>query len=245
MDGAAVADMTQAADSGCHGLGMRDYYSTRLSSERLRACYELAPPPAARYLAAEIEHLCSRVPHGARVLELGCGYGRVLAELAAVAGRVVGVDTSLDSLRLARRHVGRSSRVALAAMDAVHLTFQPSSFDLVCAVQNGISAFHVDQRELVQSAVRVTRPGGTVLFSSYADEFWEGRLEWFRVQAAHGLVGEIDDSATRRGTIVCRDGFTATTVSPQQFAELSRGVGSAFELTTVAGSSLFCEISVA
>jgi SAM-dependent methyltransferase len=224
---------------------MRDYYSTRLSGERLRTCYELAPPAAARYLAAEIEHLCSRVPRGARVLELGCGYGRVLAELAVVAGRVVGVDTSLDSLRLATRHVKTSARVALAAMDAVRLAFPPGSFDLVSAVQNGISAFHVDRLELVHSAVRVTRPGGTVLFSSYADEFWEGRLEWFRVQAAHGLVGEIDDTVTRRGTIVCRDGFTATTVSPQQFAELGRNIGSAFELTTIAGSSLFCEISVA
>jgi len=224
---------------------MRGYYSSRLSGERLRACYDLAPPAAACYLGAEVEHLCTRVPRGAEVLELGCGYGRVLESLATVAGRVVGIDTSLDSLHLAARCAGAGGPITLVAMDAVRLAFPPRSFDVVCCVQNGLSAFHVDQLELLRSAVRVTRSGGRVLLSSYADEFWQGRLEWFRIQAAHGLIGEIDEGATRRGTIVCRDGFTATTVTPERFAELARAVGLAFELTTVSGSSLFCEISVA
>jgi SAM-dependent methyltransferase len=81
---------------------MAGYYARQLSGERLRRCYEIASPRVRRYLEAEIEHLLEAVGPRAQVLELGCGYGRVLRALAGKAGRVVGVDTSYESLRLAR-----------------------------------------------------------------------------------------------------------------------------------------------
>jgi SAM-dependent methyltransferase len=223
---------------------MTSYYSEKLSAERLKLCYDLAPPSVQRYLAAEIEHVRKRIRPTYRVLELGCGYGRVLRGLAQAAGMVVGIDTSLDSLRMAMVCLAGLSNIALAHMDAIELAFPAECFDLVCCVQNGISAFHVDQRALLCSAVTVTRPGGKVLFSSYADQFWRDRLEWFRIQASNGLVGEIDEAATGNGTIVCKDGFRATTVRPDGFRQLSQGLGTDVTIEVVAGSSVFCEISV-
>jgi ubiquinone/menaquinone biosynthesis C-methylase UbiE len=64
---------------------MRSYYSEHVSAGRLRRCYELAPPRVRRYLDAEIEHVAGRIRPGDAVLELGCGYGRVMEKLAATA----------------------------------------------------------------------------------------------------------------------------------------------------------------
>ncbi len=223
---------------------MDSYYGQKLAAERLRHCYELATPAVRRYLEAEIAHVRARIRPGDRVLELGCGYGRVLREIAPAARLAVGIDISGESLRLAREHLGGLNNTALARMDAARLGFAPASFDLVVCVQNGISAFHADPRTLLEQAMAVTRPGGTVLFSSYAEEFWDDRLAWFRLQAAEGLVGEIDEAATGGGVIVCRDGFTAATVGPNDFFTLTRGLGREVTLETVAGSSLFCEIII-
>ncbi len=220
-----------------------DYYSEQLSAERLELCYELAPPRVRQHLSAEIEHLVSLIPSGGVVLELGCGYGRVIERIAPVAALVCGIDTSVASLLLARHRLAVAKNAAIARMDASDLAFGAATFDVVCCVQNGISSFHVDQRALMEAAVKVTRPGGKVLFSSYAEEFWEHRLEWFRTQSAHGLVGEIDESATGDGTIICRDGFTATTVTPRRFSALARGLGSEVSIDVVDGSSVFCEIT--
>ena len=52
-------------------------------------------------------------------------------------------------------------------MDAAALGFRDRVFDVVVCIQNGISAFKVDRRALIAEAIRVTRPGGSVLFSSY------------------------------------------------------------------------------
>ncbi len=221
------------------------YYSARLAAERLQRCYDLATPAVRRFLDVESEYVRRRIEPGTRVLELGCGYGRVLEDLGVPrGGHLVGIDISLASLRLARSYLDSAATAGLVQMDAAVLAFPDATFDLVCCIQNGISAFQVDQHELVRDAVRVTRPGGKVLFSSYADEFWPERLAWFRIQADHGLVGEIDEEATGEGEIVCKDGFTATTVRPTDFAALAADLGGEVSIETVAGCSVFCVIEI-
>jgi len=223
---------------------MPGYYAEKLSAERLRACYELAPPRAKAYLEAEIEFVLQKTSPAMVVLELGCGYGRVLRRLLPRVRAAVGIDTSLASLRMALDYVSRTPALSLAAMDAVRLGFRDGSFDLTLCVQNGISAFAVDPRELFAEAVRVTRADGRVLFSSYSARFWEDRLEWFEVQAAHGLIGEIDYQVSGNGVIVCKDGFRATTMDAAGFQSLAATLGLVPTIVEVDSSSLFCELVV-
>lgn len=221
---------------------MAGYYDDKLSAERLKRVYDVATPRVRQYLDAEVEHVLGFIRPRDVVLELGCGYGRVLPALAAITKGVVGIDTSRASLELARETLADAGNVRLAAADAVKLPFRDAVFDVVACIQNGISAFHVDRRALIAEAVRVTRPGGTVLFSSYSDKFWEDRLEWFEMQAGAGLLGEIDYEKTGGGVIVCKDGFTATTVGTDEFRELTAGLNAEVNITEVGGSSVFCEI---
>jgi 2-polyprenyl-6-hydroxyphenyl methylase/3-demethylubiquinone-9 3-methyltransferase len=226
---------------------MPGYYRERLAGERLRACYDLAPPRVQAYLEAEVEFVLAALaalPRPAAVLELGCGYGRVLRRLVPHARAVVGIDTALRSLEMARTWVGPGPTLQLAAMDASCLGFRDGVFDLVVCIQNGISAFQIDPRQLLAEAVRATRPGGTVLMSSYAPRFWPDRLEWFELQAARGLVGPIDRAATGDGVIVCEDGFRATTTTAAEFSRLAASLRLDATITEVDGSSLFCEIRV-
>jgi len=221
------------------------YYSDHLSAERLRRCYDIAPPRVQQYLEAEIQHVLARVRPPDEVLELGCGYGRVVARLAAVARSVVGIDTSAASLALARELLRARPNCRLLQMDACALGLRDATFDVVVCIQNGLSAFHVEPRTVIRESLRVTRPGGRGLLSTYAERFWPHRLDWFRWQAAEGLLGQIDEAATRDGHIVCKDGFTARTISPDEFLALSSGL--AFRQRTLAEvdeSSLFCEILV-
>jgi 2-polyprenyl-6-hydroxyphenyl methylase/3-demethylubiquinone-9 3-methyltransferase len=133
---------------------------------------------------------------------------------------------------------------SLFQMDAVRLAFSDRVFDRVICIQNGISAFHVDQVELIRESIRVAKPGATVVFSSYSDKFWDYRLEWFQLQSEAGLLGEIDYEKTGDGVIVCKDGFQATTVGPHQFKTMMAGLGIDARVVEVDGSSLFCEIEI-
>jgi 2-polyprenyl-6-hydroxyphenyl methylase/3-demethylubiquinone-9 3-methyltransferase len=213
-----------------------DYYSQKLAAEKLEACYAIAPPRIRQYLRAEIDYVSSLVHPGASVLELGCGYGRVLTSLSLPEIELWGIDTSLASLRLAANRLG--SGVRLAVMDASRLSFRSDVFDLVICVQNGISAFHVDQRRLLEESLRVVRPRGIALFSTYSDKIWPERLHWFELQAQAGLIGQIDYARTGDGCIVCRDGFTASTVPVARFRGLAEGLPAEISFEEVDQSSL-------
>lgn len=223
---------------------MQRYYSEKLSAERLKLCYEIAPPRVKQYLEAEIEFALEKISQTDLVLELGCGYGRVLQKLVKKAKIIFGIDTSRASLSLAQKIIGKIPSLHLSVMNAVELGFSGRSFDTVICVQNGISAFKVNKRNLIEEATRVTRSGGTVLFSSYSERFWENRLEWFRLQSEYGLIGEIDDDASKDGIIVCKDGFMSDTIGPDEFISLTSSYGTKPIVTEVDGSSIFCEIRV-
>ena len=223
---------------------MSNYYAEKLTAGRLRACYDLAPPRVKAYLEAEIDYVLHKATTSMIVLELGCGYGRVLRRLIPHVREAVGIDTSFPSLRRAVEFVGRPESLRLAQMDALHLGFRNDTFDLTICIQNGISAFGVDQQRVLAEAVRVTRSGGIVLFSSYCESFWPQRLKWFEVQSAHGLIGHIDYKRTGNGVIVCRDGFRATTVSADGFRGLAGVLGLTPKILEVDNSSLFCEVVV-
>ena len=223
---------------------MHSYYSEKLSAEQLRLCYEIAPPRVKQYLKAEIEFVLNKTKPSDLVLELGCGYGRVLQKLVKKAKTVVGIDNSYASLRLVRETICKTPFCHILEMDAVELGFRHRQFDVVICIQNGISAFKVDQRRLIEEAMRVTHSGGTVLFSSYSERFWEDRLEWFRLQSKNELIGKIDEDATRDGVIICKDGFKASTVSPDDFVLLISGFDIDPIISEVDGSSIFYEIRI-
>jgi SAM-dependent methyltransferase len=222
---------------------MQDYYAEHLAAEKLRRCYEIAPPRVQQYLRAELDFALGFIHGGDSVLDLGCGYGRTLPDLAGRAGSVTAIDNAPASIALAKKTASSLPNVTVQEMDAAALQFEENRFSVVLCLQNGISAFHREQRTLLREALRVCRPntlGGVALFSTYAEKFWPQRLEWFELQSEAGLLGEIDWQRTGNGLIACKDGFTASTVSPDQFRSLSRGLPATITLTEVDGSSLFC-----
>ena len=222
---------------------MTNYYSEQLSGDRLQRCYELAPPRVQQYLESEIRHLRGRIGPEDAVLELGCGYGRVAIRLAERARSIVGVDVAEESLALARTLAGPDARCEFVLMDALHMSFPDDSFDVVACIQNGICAFGVPQSELLREALRVVRPEGRLIFSTYSEAFWEDRLSWFELQSSERLLGPIDHRATGNGVVVCSDGFRSGTATRSELEELCGELGLTASITEVDGSSLFCEAS--
>src|SRR5512136_308316 len=71
-------------------------------------------------------------PGKPRVLEIGCGDGRLTWRYEHAAGQVIGVDLQADDLRLAviERPANLADTVDFARSDAVHLPCANDSFDL-------------------------------------------------------------------------------------------------------------------
>jgi SAM-dependent methyltransferase len=103
----------------------------------------------------------------ARVLETAAGTGVVTRALAqALPPDVEIVATDLNPPMLERaRAVGTARSVQWQAADAQALPFEDASFDLVVC-QFGVM-FFPDRPRAFAEALRVLRPGGTLLFSAW------------------------------------------------------------------------------
>ena len=89
---------------------------------------------------------------GERILDLGCGDGVLTAELTSRGANVVGVDTSEDLLRAARRR----------GLDVRHMDGQALQFDAEFDAVFSNAALHWmrDGLAVVKGAWRALKPGG-------------------------------------------------------------------------------------
>lgn len=100
------------------------------------------------------------------ILDVGCGGGRTVSKLAAVAteGKVYGVDYSDESVAATKKTNARS--IALGRVEVRHgsvseLPFPDAMFDLITAVETHFWWPNLtgDMREIF----RVLKPGGTLI----------------------------------------------------------------------------------
>ena len=123
-------------------------------------------------LAAELEsydELCRPAP-GSRVLDLGCGTGRVAHRHLDPRVASVGADFSLASLRLFWRRCRPDQRehLLLVQADAAALPFGDAAFDQVTC----LGMFHslpgrAARDGALAELLRVLRPGGVCVLSLY------------------------------------------------------------------------------
>ena len=112
---------------------------------------------------------------GRRVLDVGCGTGRLAAALADRGSRVWGIDPSEEMLTQARKAVGRRVRLKVGRAEALPFKdrwFERAVLHLVVHLLDRPVAF----RELA----RVLAPGGRAVVATFSrehfDTFWLNRL---------------------------------------------------------------------
>lgn len=109
---------------------------------------------------------CRYVNRDAAILDVGCGYGRVLSELHALGFRnLCGIDFS-------EKLIARSKRqfpyLDLRVMESENIDFPDASLDavLLCAVLTCIVADR-DQEALIAEIRRVLKPGGLLYVNDF------------------------------------------------------------------------------
>jgi ubiquinone/menaquinone biosynthesis C-methylase UbiE len=132
---------------------------------RLAETYDDLRPPDAEFLDALIER--GSLLEARRVLDVGCGTGSLIAELAARGVRTFGVDTSAEMLEIARR---KAPRAGLKLAGAERLPFKDSSFERVTFV---LSVHLVDRPRAFAEARRVLTSEGRLAIATFTDGHFE------------------------------------------------------------------------
>jgi ubiquinone/menaquinone biosynthesis C-methylase UbiE len=140
-----------------------------------------------RVLRAELDRIA--LAPGARILDAGCGSGRMLDDLRA-RGRVTGVDANANAVAATRRR----GHVAWQC-DIECMPFADASFDLVTCLD--VLEHTPDDRCTLRELRRVTRPGGSLVLTVPAyQELWSahdvvnGHYRRYRVAELRAAAAE-------------------------------------------------------
>lgn len=153
------------------------------------------------------------VAQNATILDVGCGGGRTVQRLAALAphGRVYGIDYSAASVAASRVTNAReiaSGRVQIQLGSVAALPFPDSTFDVVTAVETHY--YWPDLPANLQEVLRVLKPGGT--FALIAETYRGAPFG-----AVHGVVMQLLRAAyltdTEHRDLLLQAGFTQVTTS--------------------------------
>ena len=109
-----------------------------------------------------VGRLCERIERRGRVLDLGCGTGKLgifLSEVLGGAVEVTGVDTELEKVKKAREN-SPSTNITFEVQSAEELAFADETFDAVVSLK----ALHeiAEPGKALREASRVLKDGGQV-----------------------------------------------------------------------------------
>ena len=132
------------------------FYGTYYASHSCHAapdpCVALGSTPAADFRIVEISSYGSLA--GKRVLDVGCGYGAVLARFLQLGAQVSGVDLDPDAVRFAREKLHLSGVVQGALCDIP----RDRPFDIICMLD--FIEHPPDPFKDLREAASLLAPGG-------------------------------------------------------------------------------------
>jgi ubiquinone/menaquinone biosynthesis C-methylase UbiE len=100
---------------------------------------------------------------GKRILDVGCGTGRGLADFAGRAHLAIGADASHEMLLRAAQKMASQPASGVVRSYAQHLPFPSAYFDVVTAL-NFLHLFSLNaQRDMITEMKRVAKPDGALV----------------------------------------------------------------------------------
>ncbi len=131
---------------------MTSYYTRKLTAQRLKQVYDIADPRVRQYLKAESDFVLDRIRSGDRVLDLGCGYGRIMSRWAKKAGGVVSWELPHYLIQaIASHHVDLNTSESEPAIKIVSLIKNNNDSNgtekliYICETQFGFSKHHISE----------------------------------------------------------------------------------------------------
>ena len=113
-----------------------------------------------------------------KVLDLGCGKGRLGQYIGQAGFETVGVELDIETIKQAHRvDLGQNTGNRLILADGRDLCFRSESFEYVVSLASTLSEKHrlwLTRRGraiMVKEAVRVTKPGGLIIVN-FVHRYW-------------------------------------------------------------------------
>lgn len=194
------------------------------------------PESFGRWFAEEGRFLKSNIRKNAYVLEVGCGNGRSLLEIASITKNLAGIDHDRDAIRDARTKLKKVGNVQLLLADAIHLPFSKNSFDYVLCMTTFANFYNKKLRAL-REMKRVLKDDGNIMLSVYSENALKDRLKVYE------KVGAKIKRISNKGMVSFDDGEHSEQFSSMELKLIFKKVGLKIDKIKKVKIAYICKLS--
>jgi len=162
--------------------------------------------PTRKLVVGEITGLLEKTVAGpVRLLDIGCGTGQLLEELASLYLRekleLTGIDGSRKMIEIAQKK--KISGISFLTGDVHNLPFSEHSFQFITCCHS--FPYYRDQAGALKEMARILKPGGSLLLIQAAENSFYDKLIMKMVKCTTGKAVYPSDTAVR--ALVKRSGL--------------------------------------
>ncbi|MFA5877769.1 MAG: class I SAM-dependent methyltransferase [Candidatus Staskawiczbacteria bacterium] len=177
-----------------------------------------APELIQEFLDGEIDFISAHIKPNSLILEIGCGYGRLLKIMAEKSKRVIGIDFSNRMVELSKENLGAKNNVNIQLMEADKLTFSDDSFDYVVCLDNSFGNMPEIELDVLKEMKRVCKKDGEIVISVFSENAESIQRENYK---RIGLTTIQDDGTA----IYTAEGFYSRRFTKEAIKSLFNNVG--------------------
>lgn len=145
---------------------VKNFYET-LNFEKM--INDQAPKLILEFLNGEIEFISNHIKPDSFILEIGCGYGRLLKIMAKKSKYLIGIDFSNRMVKLSKNNLKGEKNVEIQLMEADKLLFNNDSFDYVVCFDNSFGNMPKIELNVLKEMKRVCKNGGEIIISVFSE----------------------------------------------------------------------------
>lgn len=132
------------------------------------------------FLDGEVKFIEEHIKPNKKILEIGCGYGRLLKILSKNANNVSGIDFSKSLLKKAKENLKDKKNVQILEMNAKNLSFKDDFFDYSLCLDASFGNMPKIEKEVLKEMKRVTKKEGEIIISVFSENAKEAQIENYK-----------------------------------------------------------------
>jgi 2-polyprenyl-6-hydroxyphenyl methylase/3-demethylubiquinone-9 3-methyltransferase len=147
------------------------------------------------------------------VLDVGCGWGREIKELAPFCKKIIGIDNDAKEIKIAKSYLKDIPNLELHTQDAKNTSFPDKSFDIIICVGNTFGNLGDDKEAVLREIKRLIKKNGKILISVYSEGAKSKRIK------AYESIG-LKIKTIKNGKIIFEDGLISEEFSKDELKKI-------------------------
>ncbi|HLC86400.1 MAG TPA: class I SAM-dependent methyltransferase [Candidatus Nanoarchaeia archaeon] len=137
------------------------------------------PESYRKWFDEEEKYLNNLITQDSKVLEVGCGNGRVLLKLLNKTKNLIGIDNEAKAVKDAKENFKSYPELKFLLADVRSIPFEDNYFDFVLCIGT-FANFYNYKFKALEEMKRVVKNNGFIIISVYSEDAFEERMKLYK-----------------------------------------------------------------